>query len=126
MATSTVRPELNLRVRRNVDDLSGLDFARLRRGFQAMMNVADDRGYQYWAGIHGAPPPMYGRHGELGFLPWNRIYLVRFEEALRGFEPGIVLPWWDWTKGERIPEGFTEPEVDDRPNPLSSAPIATD
>jgi tyrosinase len=122
MATSTVRSEIDLRVRRNVDDLSGLDFARLRRGFQAMMDVADNSGYQYWAGIHGMPLPIYGRHNELGFLPWNRIYLARFEEALRGFEPGIVLPWWDWTKGV-VPEDFSAPEVDGRPNPLAAAPI---
>ena len=87
------------------------------------MDTEGDRGYQRWAGIHGLPLPIYGQHGTASFLPWNRIYLLRFEEALRGFEPGVVLPWWDWTASDAIPAAFAAKEVDGRPNPLYGSRI---
>lgn len=114
---------IDLRVRRRLDDLSSLDLARLRRAFEAMMKVNDARGYQHWAGIYGGPLPSFGRHGLPAFLPWNRIYLARFEEALRGFEPGVALPWWDWIGNGGIPEAFTAPEIEGRPNPLHHSSI---
>jgi hypothetical protein len=123
MSVSAPGSGIELRVRRSVDDLSPLDLARLRRAFQAMMAVDDDRGYQHLAGIHGLPLPMYGRHGQLSFLPWNRIYLARFEAALREFEPGVVLPWWDWSGGEGIPGVFAQAEIEGQSNPLHSSPI---
>jgi len=122
MAASTARPEIDLRVRRNVDDLSPLDVAGLRRAFASMMAVEDDRGYQRWAGIYGLPQMMV-RFADVSFLPWNRIYLARFEEALSRFEAGISLPWWNWTTGSGIPAAFDEPEAEGQPNPLHGSQI---
>jgi hypothetical protein len=113
----------DLRVRRSVDDLSQLDLARLRRAFQSMMDAEGEDSYQRWAGIHGFPMPIYSHHGIPSFLAWNRIYLVRFEEVLLSYEPGVALPWWDWTRGDGIPAAFATPEVDGRSNPLYSSPI---
>ena len=123
MAVLTPSSAIDLRVRRRVEDLSSLDLARLRRAFEAMMQVDDGRGYQYWAGLHGLPLPMYGNHGQPSFLPWHRLYLARFEEALREFEPGVALPWWDWTNRGEIPAAFSAPEIEGRPNPLHHATI---
>lgn len=36
-------------------------------------------------------------HGESGFFPWHRYYLLKFEEALQAAVPGVTLPYWDWT-----------------------------
>jgi len=37
------------------------------------------------------------------FLPWYRNYLLKFEEAMRAFEPRFSIPYWDWTVGGSIP-----------------------
>ena len=65
-ASAAAAAEIDVRVRRSVDDLSRLDVTRLRRAFRAMMATEGDRGYSRWAGIHGLPLPIYGRHGDLG------------------------------------------------------------
>lgn len=45
------------------------------------------------------------------FLPWHRIYLLKFEEMLNTVmksqenpEPNISLPYWDWENDRQIPE----------------------
>jgi hypothetical protein len=123
MAIVSPAPGSGLRIRRRVDELGQLELEKLRRAFQKMMDLSDDRGYQRWAGIHGMPPPLYGQHGQLSCLPWHRLYLARFEEALAQLEPGVALPWWDWTASGEIPEAFAVLEVDDRPNPLAGGRI---
>ncbi|KAJ3050265.1 hypothetical protein HK102_012325 [Quaeritorhiza haematococci] len=34
-------------------------------------------------------------HGLPAFLPWHRVFLRRFEQALQEINPDITLPWWD-------------------------------
>ena len=41
--------------------------------------------------------------GTLRFLPWHRIYLVNFEQAMRAFEPGFCLPHWRWMDQSSLP-----------------------
>jgi len=42
----------------------------------------------------------YGQHGSLLLLPWHRIFLLLFEEALHNYHPDVCIPYWDWTKPE--------------------------
>ena len=37
-------------------------------------------------------------HNTLQFLPWHRIYLLKFENLLRKVECRLTVPYWDWTK----------------------------
>ena len=35
-------------------------------------------------------------HQNIGFLPWHREYLRRFELALQAEVPGVAIPYWPW------------------------------
>ena len=36
-------------------------------------------------------------HGAPSFLPWHRLYLIKFECALQTIDPRVTIPYWDWT-----------------------------
>jgi tyrosinase len=95
----------------------------LRQAITATQAISDDRGYQYWAGIHGLPLPMYCTHNSPLFLAWHRAYLYFFELALRDQVSDCVLPWWDWTVDQSVPSAYSEEDVDGSANPLFSSPI---
>jgi len=49
---------------------------------------------------------MHSQDGLLGlnrFLPWHRVYLHIFENALQKFDPDVTIPYWDWTKNRQFP-----------------------
>ncbi len=88
-----------------------------------MQGISDERGYQYQAGIHGLPLPMYCQHGTPLFLPWHRAYLYFFEKALQDQVAGVTLPWWDWSTGA-IPDAYAAAsDASGQPNPLVASPI---
>jgi tyrosinase len=92
-------------VRKNANSLTPAEVAELSEAFEAAYQLGDDRGFGFYAGIHGLPLPTYCEHGTALFLPWHRAYLYFFERALtdalgraRGDETASVnLPWWDWS-----------------------------
>src|SRR3954471_23932528 len=117
MATGVARPQkptVQLRFRRSAARLTAGQLQLLRDGFQAMYGIADERGYQHHAGIHGLPLPIGcdNAHGTPYFLPWHRAYLYFFERALRDRVADAMLTWWDWRvpRGARasIPAAFTQ------------------
>jgi tyrosinase len=90
----------------------------------AVQGIADDRGFQYWAGIHGLPLPISCTHHSELFLPWHRAYLYLFEKALQDQVPGVTLPWWDWTDhSEGVPAIYAKPRAANKRNPLFDSPI---
>ena len=56
---------------------------------------------------------MHGRRGfPVGyqrFLPWHRAYLIVFERELRGINPALSVPYWDWNADGGRLEGFPDP-----------------
>ncbi|MGB7414909.1 MAG: FG-GAP-like repeat-containing protein, partial [Thermosynechococcaceae cyanobacterium] len=36
-------------------------------------------------------------HGGSAFMPWHRLLLTEYENALQAVNPDVVLPYWDWT-----------------------------
>ena len=42
-----------------------------------------------------------GGHGNSGFLPWHREFLLRYERELQAVDPSVTLPYWDWTQHHR-------------------------
>jgi tyrosinase len=128
-APSPQSPALPLRYRPSVTELTAAQLAELRAAFFDMQATADDRGYQYWAGIHGLPLPAWCDkfgHGKPTFLHWHRAYLAQFELKLRSAGHGhdVMLPWWDWVNTPEIPPAYAEPQTPDgQPNPLYSVAI---
>lgn len=113
-----------LRVRKSVTALNDDEVAALRGGITQMLALSDDRGYEYWAGIHGLPLPISCVHGSPLFLPWHRAYLYYVEQYLLDQEPGVSLPWWDWSTQQGIPQVYDQATLaDGTANPLASAPI---
>ena len=41
--------------------------------------------------------------GEQRFLPWHRLYLLKFEELLQGINQNNFIPYWDWTTDNNVP-----------------------
>lgn len=113
-----------LRHRRDARQLTVGQLADFRRAITATQGIGDDRGYQYWAGIHGLPLPISCVHHRELFLPWHRAYLYLFEKALQDQVPGVTLPWWDWTHhGGGIPDPYAKRRAGGRKNPLFDSPI---
>ncbi|WAR00160.1 TYR1-like protein, partial [Mya arenaria] len=51
--------------------------------------------------MHGQQ--LLRKHKGAGFLGWHRIFLAAFEEKLREVEPGVSLPYWDYTMDSYLP-----------------------
>jgi tyrosinase len=43
---------------------------------------------------------MHMQHTNARLLPWHRVYLYLFEEALHNYHPDVCIPYWDWTRAE--------------------------
>jgi tyrosinase len=120
-------------VRKNVSGMPPAELSELRDAFAASYQLSDDRGFGFYAGIHGLPLPISCEHGTTLFLPWHRAYLYFFERALtaalrraRGDEAAAVsLPWWDWSSdvahAQGIPAAYQP--MDNAANPLSAGPV---
>jgi tyrosinase len=127
---SPATPAVPLRHRLSVEKLAGGQLGHIRDAFARAEQIADDRGYEHFAGLHGLPLPMYCKHGSPLFLPWHRAYLYMFELALRDRvpeRPGWALPWWDWTSSgshrHGIPSAYADKRAGGHENPLHSAPV---
>jgi tyrosinase len=124
-APAARRASVQLRHRRSARRLSKRQLADLREAVALAQGIGDDRGYQYWAGVHGLPLPISCQHGSEVFLPWHRAYLYFFEKALQDRVPGVTLPWWDWRDhSEALPAAYARARTEEgRKNPLASSPI---
>jgi tyrosinase len=124
-AFSPQQPAAPLQHRLNVDGMTTDQLAAFRAAMGAVMTITDERGYRYQAGIHGLPLPLSCdiAHGRPVFLPWHRAYLYFFELTLRDQQPGVSLPWWDWTTQRNIPAAYAEAAPGDPANPLASAEV---
>jgi tyrosinase len=128
VATGTPRPQRPaspLRYRRSARRLTAGQRKILRDAFRASIGVGDDRGYAYWAGIHGLPRPIGcdNAHGSPYFLPWHRAYLYFFERSLRDRVRDTSLVWWDWRRHDIPPLFDDATDAEGNPNQLASAPV---
>jgi tyrosinase len=113
--------------RKNILDLTAAELAALREAFSKVYQLNDERGYQYHAGIHGYPLPVYCQHGTPLFAVWHRPYLYLFEKALQDQVSGVTIPYWDWTDPEArtngLPKAYTDPTYLDSAGQSKSNPL---
>ncbi|MEM8961287.1 MAG: tyrosinase family protein [Acidobacteriota bacterium] len=105
-----------IQYRMNIDCLDAHQLDRLRQAMRHLYFLnkwpADRRSYNNVALIH----QNHCQHGWERFLPWHRVYMYEFEQALQDHFPDVTLPYWDWTmpqycpsqpeKGWRIPKAL--------------------
>jgi tyrosinase len=98
------------KVRKNVSQLlpNSPDLNLYRRAVQLLkgLNATDPRNWTRLAEVH----QTYCPHRNWWFLPWHRAYLWYFEQTCRDVlqNPDFCLPYWDWTRAQRIPAPFWE------------------
>lgn len=96
-----------LRQRMDIDALNVHQRERLRDAMRELFKLnkwpGDKRSYNNLALIH----QNHCQHGWERFLPWHRIYLYEFEQALQDFCPDVTMPWWDFTASKYTPEDPT-------------------
>jgi|SRR5215204_1883834 len=114
-------------VRKAIRGLSPQELASFRDAIASTKALHDERGYNYFAGIHSLPPPEHCQHNNLFFLPWHRAYMYFWELALQDQVPGVAIPYWDWTADvshqEGLPLAYAQKQIDDTENPLFSATV---
>ncbi len=130
---------VRLSIRSIESDLDALD--KLKQAFTELKQVPDERGFDWFAALHGLALPVWCEHGSPLFLPWHRAYLYYFELALQTrlgprfseTPPRIAefaeigLPWWDWASDHAHQVGLP-PSYNDEPpapelNPLRATEI---
>jgi tyrosinase len=93
-----------LKQRQNLDCMSAPEIEKLRWAFRELYRFnkwpEDRRSYNNMALIH----QNHCQHGWERFLPWHRIYLYEFEQALQDVCPGVTMPYWDFTMPRYCPE----------------------
>lgn len=108
-------------VRRDVASLSEGEAKLLAKGFAELMEREPSNSQSYFAlaGIHWYPEPFFCVHHEPRYNSWHRVYVDRFEAALRSV-PGcenISLPYWDVLAP--LPEWLFKPPFDSYTLPIA-------
>jgi hypothetical protein len=107
------------RIRKEVTSLNGDEVTLLKKAFAGIMARDPSKSDSYFtiAGFHWYPAKDQNRtfhclHQEDRFLPWHRVHLKRFEDALRSVEgcADVTLPYWDVTTP--IPPLLYQPPFD--------------
>lgn len=124
-----------IETRRSVRSSSDNQISEYRDAVQQIQQISDNRGYNFLAGLHGAPGGYCWHHQRLAnvfhgvrlFLPWHRAYLYRFEQACQDQVDSVTIPWWDWqsdsSRLDGIPQAFSQRLIGGQPNPLYDAHV---
>src|SRR5580692_2647857 len=92
-----------LKQRMNIDCMDDTQLDKLRYAFRELYELnkwpEDSRSYNNLALIH----QNHCQHGWERFLPWHRIYIYEFEQALQDRCPDVTVPYWDWTMPQYMP-----------------------
>ena len=86
------RKRVTVRIRKNAQTLS----AGERDRFLAALGTLNGGGagrFRDFRDMHVRAAEFEG-HGNVGFLPWHRAYLLDLERELQAIDPSVTLPYW--------------------------------
>jgi tyrosinase len=85
-----------IKQRVNIDCMTPPQLEKLRWAFRELYRLnkwpLDARNFNNLALIH----QNHCQHGWERFLPWHRVYMYEFEQAIQDHCPDVTLPYWDW------------------------------
>jgi tyrosinase len=97
------RKKLTVRVRKDAQTLSAGERDRFLAAF-ATLNGGGAGRFRDFREMHtGVVDPE--AHGNRGFLPWHRAYLLDLERELQAIDPSVALPYWRFDQA--APRVFT-------------------
>jgi tyrosinase len=113
--------EKPLKERKNIKELYPTETTTLKTAIEKAISLGEYQKFvtfhsQYMMDIHSFLVNINQR-----FLPWHRVYLVKFEEMLNtvmkretGKEHNIAIPYWDWEHDHELPEFLNDltPKMD--------------
>jgi tyrosinase len=88
---------LMVRIRKNANDLTEEERDRFLFALAILNNPGNGKIFRDLRNIHtdeGDPEA----HGNAGFLPWHRAYLLDLERELQLIDPSVALPYWRFDK----------------------------
>jgi tyrosinase len=103
--TTTVlgRKPVTVRVRKNAQTLSPAERDRFVAAFGTLNGGGAGR-FRDFRDMH-VLPAVAEAHGDVGFLPWHRAYLLDLERELQAIDPSVALPYWRFDQA--APNVFT-------------------
>lgn len=125
-------------VRKNVVELSAEEraaFVRAVKRLKVMPSPYDTRlsYYDQFVEWHlslyrcsGLDLPATAGHGGAFFLPWHRVFVRLFEQALRQVTgKSIAVPYWDWSSPDSVAKVFTDDFMGGNGDPGAGSAVMT-
>ena len=84
---------LMVRIRKNANALTTGERDRFVAAFAQLNNQGAGR-FQDFRDMHSTQLALNQAHGNAGFLPWHRAYLLDLERELQAIDPSVALHYW--------------------------------
>jgi tyrosinase len=97
------RKRVTVRARKNAQTLSPAERDRFLAAFGTLNGGGAGR-FRDFRDMHVSAATAEA-HGDMGFLPWHRAYLLDLERELQAIDPSVTLPYWRFD--QPAPDVFT-------------------
>jgi tyrosinase len=86
------RRRVTVRIRKDAQTLSAAERDRFLAAFGTLNGSGAGR-FRDFRDMHVSAAVLEA-HGNVGFLPWHRAYLLDLERELQAIDPRVTLPYW--------------------------------
>lgn len=94
-----LRVQLMVRIRKNANKLTAGERDRFISALAKLNNAGMGR-FRDFRDMH-RNISYFEAHGNMGFLPWHRAYLLDLERELQAIDPAVALPYWKFDETAR-------------------------